>query len=736
MKKFFVLLVLSSMFPLCAMEREVPGDREILLQTLREQLAILKAANSIEPADAALYDDILNDETLTQANLDEMVEIFEGHRSGKGLLGLAPAPADLPAVIETGAGGVTVVEVERGGAGSQGGGSILKKPLEKVRTSKGTQVYFKGLPEDPPERETAGPVPLLAAQDGDSGGEEGEDLYDLVYELDEDGEGEFDDSAASDEGSGDDEEGSADFSGPDEDSESSGTETGFFGWSQDEGGSPAPAPSAVVRTDDSEDDDSAVLNDPEVARVEALYDRLDQLEEEAVDVNYLHAALDDEEIPLDVVELMIVACEKKFEEGSREGAQSDDDVMYTEKRLQCKVNRGAQSDGEEPKGEPMDLALAAPSRAARADEPPEWLAEVQGRLSELMVLQLVDVSELLEEALLIKVGGEDSQEKIQDLFRHIAAVEDQQEAALARGGSGSEVEAAEVRDSEMAALDKALPFSPLAEDAADERDEVHSDGSDGEASSFAKATADRLADRDEDDLSSAEEVDIIGGPPTPASSPVQDDDAPSDEDADEGDALQVVDPAREESAFAEATADGEEGGDEPEVEAPAAAVSATYEEAGGVIGDLDAADKHEAEADRARIKKKTELAAKLGSLQKCGVDVADLWNSLGCEETDLANLEKEIDALEAGPERGASLSLGGKAGIAPADVSRGWLKKAVQPPVLGKVAGVTFGAFIIGGLTHRHVEKQRALGKPTIFDRMRQWRQQWKEKAERLVRRS
>jgi len=160
-----------------------------------------------------------------------------------------------------------------------------------------------------------------------------------------------------------------------------------------------------------------------------------------------------------------------------------------------------------------------------------------------------------------------------------------------------------------------------------------------------------------------------------------------------------------------------------------AAAADAYEKAGGVIGD-------HAEARCARVEKQAELAAKLGNLRKRGVEVANLWNRLGREGTDLAALEKEIDALGAGFERGASLSPGGKAGTAPADVGRGWLKRAVQSPVLGKVAGVTFGAFVIGGLTHRHVRTRRAQGKPTVFDRMWNKSKEWKKKAERLVRRS
>ncbi len=44
-----------------------------------------------------------------------------------------------------------------------------------------------------------------------------------------------------------------------------------------------------------------------------------------------------------------------------------------------------------------------------------------------------------------------------------------------------------------------------------------------------------------------------------------------------------------------------------------------------------------------------------------------------------------------------------------------------KSPVFRIVAPATFGAIIIGGLTRRHVKKQRALGKPTVFDRMGQW---------------
>ncbi len=48
-----------------------------------------------------------------------------------------------------------------------------------------------------------------------------------------------------------------------------------------------------------------------------------------------------------------------------------------------------------------------------------------------------------------------------------------------------------------------------------------------------------------------------------------------------------------------------------------------------------------------------------------------------------------------------------------------------KSPVLRIVAPTSLVAIIMGGyLTRRHVKKQRALGKPTVFDRMGQWVQQ------------
>lgn len=106
----------------------------------------------------------------------------------------------------------------------------------------------------------------------------------------------------------------------------------------------------------------------------------------------------------------------------------------------------------------------------------------------------------------------------------------------------------------------------------------------------------------------------------------------------------------------------------------------------------------------------------------------DGWGASGDEEVEDESTDETAGALseEEGPPAPAPSpdvpfgeKVAEKAGNAP--TSSGWLKRAVQPHVLGKVAGVTFGVFVIGGLTHRHIEKQRALDKPTVFDRMRQW---------------
>jgi len=168
---------------------------------------------------------------------------------------------------------------------------------------------------------------------------------------------------------------------------------------------------------------------------------------------------------------------------------------------------------------------------------------------------------------------------------------------------------------------------------------------------------------EEDDLSSVEEEGIISGPPAPAPSPEE----PSGEDADGMDA----------------------------------------------------------EADRARVEK-NNLAVRLAALKERGIDVANLWNRLGREGTDLADLEKEIASLEAGPERGASLSLGGKAGTVSPSSDRKWWKPTA---LFLKVAGPTSLAIITGGyLTRRHVRTRRAQGKPTVFDRA-------KGRAEKFVQR-
>lgn len=50
-----------------------------------------------------------------------------------------------------------------------------------------------------------------------------------------------------------------------------------------------------------------------------------------------------------------------------------------------------------------------------------------------------------------------------------------------------------------------------------------------------------------------------------------------------------------------------------------------------------------------------------------------------------------------------------------------WLQRVVIPPMLGKTVPVFGALLVVGGLTRRHVTRQRALGKPTIFDRMRSW---------------
>ena len=57
-------------------------------------------------------------------------------------------------------------------------------------------------------------------------------------------------------------------------------------------------------------------------------------------------------------------------------------------------------------------------------------------------------------------------------------------------------------------------------------------------------------------------------------------------------------------------------------------------------------------------------------------------------------------------------------------------------PVFRIMAPTSLAAIIMGGyLTRRHVQRQRALGKQTVFDRMWSKSKQWAKKAERLVHR-
>ncbi len=74
--------------------------------------------------------------------------------------------------------------------------------------------------------------------------------------------------------------------------------------------------------------------------------------------------------------------------------------------------------------------------------------------------------------------------------------------------------------------------------------------------------------------------------------------------------------------------------------------------------------------------------------------------------------------------QGEGLGGGGSASprvpVENSSVSHRWYSP--KSPVLRIVAPTSLAAIIVGGyLTRRHVEKQRALGKPTVFDRMGQW---------------
>ncbi len=617
MKKFFMLLVLSSILPLCAMEQEACGEArfaeaewEVYIKDLQGQLAALKLDERV----ADPYACILKDARAgILPNAKIVLQVVQ--RELNNMASDATLPHSVSAPAEIGAGGATVVVANGDGAGSQGGGftkpkkGILKPPPAEVRKKgkEGRRISFVEIVD----------VTVFS---------EDERVEDLLPES----------------------------SGEDEDSEDGSSDSSVSdGQSSGEEGDAS-----------SKNRETVLLSDTgtEKCDVPSLWSRIYKLREKKIDVTYLEDALDAPDAKIDDIEATIAAREAEFGQSSSE--EEEEDLSSGEEDGE---RAEVAASGAWPRDEERDVS------SSDEDVLPRWAMKSR------------DGDEVLASA------AQDAEVERRDGDAPVDEDAEQEE-----GGDDELGVVAPVADETASDTDEE-------EEAAEERDEEHSGDSDVEAGSLS-------------------EEDIISGPPAPAPSPEE----PSDDVADEGDALPVVDPAREE----------EEAG-EPEVAAPAASVVAAYEEDGGIIGDLDVPVD---EAARARIEKQLELADRLGRLRERSVEVADLWSSLGGEGTDLAALEKEIGALEAGPEREASISpsssLGGKAGTAPADVGRGWLKRAVQLPVLGKVAGVTFGAFVIGGLTHRHVRTRRAQGKPTIFDRMWSTSKQWKKKAERLVRRS
>ena len=623
MKKIFVLLMLSSMLPLCAMEQEACGEArfaeaewEVYIKDLQGQLAALKLDERV----ADPYACILKDARAgILPNAKIVLQVVQ--RELNNMASDATLPHSVSAPAEIGAGGATVVAANGDGAGSQGGGftkpkkGILKPPPTEVRKKgkEGRRISFVEIVD----------VTVFS---------EDERVEDLLPES----------------------------SGEDEDSEDGSSDSSVSdGQSSGEEGDAS-----------SKNRETVLLSDTgtEKCDVPSLWSRIYKLREKKIDVTYLEDALDAPDAKIDDIEATIAAREAEFGQSSSE--EEEEDLSSGEEDGE---RAEVAASGAWPRDEERDVS------SSDEDVLPRWAMksrdgdEVLASAAQDAEVERRDGDAPVDEDAEQEEGGDDELGVVAPVADETASDTDEEE------------EAAEERDSEIAALDLALPFSPLAHvDVADERDEEHSGDSDIEAS-FST------------DESESVEENIVDGPPAPAPSPEE----PSDDVADEGDA---------------------------------------YEKAGGRIGDLDAADEHDAEADCVRIEKQTELAGRLGRLRERSVEVADLWNRLGREETDLAVLEKEIAALEAGPERGASISPlpspGGKVGTVPVDVGRGWLKRAVQLPVLGKVAGVTFGAFVIGGFTHRHVRTRRAQGKPTIFDRMWSTSKQWKEKAERLVRRS
>ncbi len=629
MKKIFILLVLSSIVPLCAMEREADGDTnqkacferwawQGYIQDLQEQLLRLRGSRgSINEYVAVVYDDILRDArqgTLPNAEttLQFLQKDFEMLRAAKRLPHSASAPADPLAVQsrarcsngdegrEKSAGGATVVAANGDGAGSQGAGSP-KPPILKPESS----------PEEGPEGLPRKKVTFRAMVDVAVFSED-ERVEDLLPESsDEDSEGDSGDSAASD-----------DLSSGEED---------------EEGDDALPASKKTY-----------LLTLAETKRCDAssLWDRIYKLWKK-MDITDLEHALDAPDAKFDDVEAMIAEREEEF---------------------------GASSSEEE------EESLSSGEEDAGGEGPADSSGSESG------------------------------------------------------DGSGDSEALAELSSADEEGSDAVLPSwaaKPRDGDApSDEGSWSSGAGEDGWSDSDGEARA----HRDEDGLSSAEEVDIIGGPPTPASSPVQDDAAGGEEDGDlERVALDAALPYSPFAAGADSEEEEEESGDdEPELLAvPAAAADAAVDPYEGYIGDLDEID---AEADRS---KRAELAGRLSEVGGCP-EVPVLRDALGIEGTDLEVLERQIATLEERIRRAiSSPSPRGKAGTASSNVGRGWWR---NPPAsfLKITVPASITAFVVGGLgyiTHRHVKKQRALGKPTVFDRMRSTSKQWKKKVERLVRR-
>ena len=122
-------------------------------------------------------------------------------------------------------------------------------------------------------------------------------------------------------------------------------------------------------------------------------------------------------------------------------------------------------------------------------------------------------------------------------------------------------------------------------------------------------------------------------------------------------------------------------------------------------------------------------AAEDGSGSDRGEEVAAVTGIWGMTPSPARRpASEERDGREEASVAAPGESLGGGGGAASrvpvensSPSSKWWKPKS---PVFRIAVPATLGAIMIGGLARIHVKKQRALGKPTVFDRMGQWVQQ------------